>query len=103
MLKNSSKYESQNLAGERSELPANRAGTRRLAFNKFGLTEDPRGGHCVFEWQGRELLGEVKDVILFQGYANRIALDVRFMNGEPWPIQPNARLVWMLEREAANA
>ncbi len=72
---------------------------RRLRFNKFGLTENPVGGHCTMEYQGRELLGEVKDVILTQGYANRLVLDVRFMNGEPWPIQPPAVLVNMLERE----
>ncbi len=92
-----------NLSNATSESPANRAGMRRLAFNRWGLIDDPRGGHCVFEWQGQELLGEVKDVILFQGYSNRIALDVRFMNGEPWPIQPSARLVWILEREVSNA
>jgi hypothetical protein len=74
---------------------------RRLRFNKYGLAEDPRGGHCVMTYQGRELLGEVKDVVTVNrpGGSRGVNLDVRFMNGEPWPIQPMAAVVNMLERE----
>lgn len=70
----------------------------KLRFSKHGLIDDPRGGHCTMEYQGRELLGEVKGIVHTQGYVNRMLLDVRFMNGEPWPIQPAAAAVEMLER-----
>jgi hypothetical protein len=72
---------------------------RRLRFNKFGLAEDPRGGHCAYTYNGHELLGEVVGVVRTDGYVNRLLLDVRFMNGEPWPVQPMAVNVEMLVRE----
>lgn len=71
--------------------------THKLAFNKFGLTENPVGGHCVLEHKGIELLGEVKEVVRNESRGFTF-LRVVFMNGEAWPIQPTAASVNMLER-----
>ena len=70
----------------------------RLKFNKFGLAQNPIGGHCTYEHEGRTLIGEVTGVVLEQGYCNRLKLQVKHFNGEPWPVQPMAVLVDMLER-----
>ena len=71
----------------------------KLKFNKFGLVSNPIGGHCTYEHEGRLLIGEVKGVVLKQGYTNRLLLDVQHFNGDPWPIQPLACMVEMLERD----
>lgn len=74
--------------------------THKLSFGKFGLTENPIGGHCVLEHEGRELLGEVKEVVRNERRGFTF-LRVVFMNGEAWPIQPTAASVNMLSRQAA--
>lgn len=70
----------------------------KLKFNKFGLAQDPRRGHCTYQYQGRQILGEVIGVTRSENRGFTF-LKVRFFNGEPWPIDPIAANVEMLERD----
>lgn len=70
---------------------------RRLQYGKFGLAEDPVGLHVVMPWKGRELLGEVMDMYRSEPTGS-IHLAVRHFNREPWPIDPVASVVQVLER-----
>lgn len=71
----------------------------KLQYGKFGLSTDPRGAHVTLEHCGRTLLGEVvgarRDEVL-----GAVLLTVRHFNGEPWPIEPGALAVDVLERDA---
>lgn len=69
----------------------------KLQASKFGLTQDPRGGHCTLEYQGRTLIGEVTGV--YRNNHGYTLLTVKHFNGEPWPLDPSAMVVEMLERE----
>ena len=71
-------------------------GTRKLKFTRYGLAEDPRGAHVVFEYKNRTLLGEVIGVS--RDFNGSIHLEVRNFNGEPWPVAPLACLCRMLIR-----
>lgn len=75
----------------------------KLRFNKFGLVDDPRGGHCTYTYHGQEILGEVVGVERSESRGFTF-LKVRYLNGEPWPFDPIAANVNMLERtyETAN-
>ena len=64
------------------------------------LTKDPRHAHVMLHWDGRDLLGEVTDV----DYDGRFyRLKVRHFNGEPWPLEPVASVVRVLERQYGSA
>jgi hypothetical protein len=49
------------------------------------------------EFEGRTLVGEVVGHSRYHSLG--IALVVHHFNGEPWPIQPNATLVEILEQK----
>lgn len=70
----------------------------KLQFGRFGLKQDPRGGHCTMEYQGRTLIGEVMDVYRSE-VRGMTHLKVRHFNGESWPLDPAAVMVDMLERD----
>ena len=70
----------------------------KLRLGKYGLLDNPVGGHCTLKWEDRTLLGEVVSV-----YRNEIRgithLRVKHFNGEMWPLEPAATAVDMLERD----
>lgn len=70
----------------------------KLQLGKYGLRQDPRGGHCTMLWQGRMLIGEVTDVYRSDA-RGMLHLKVKHFNGEQWPIDPHVLAVNMLERE----
>lgn len=72
---------------------------RKFTRNKYGLTENPIGAQVTFEYQRRTLLGDVKGIKI-DPVTNAITLIVRHFNGEPWPIEPLAVLVNVLERKS---
>lgn len=69
----------------------------KLQLGKFGLTHDPRGAHVTLTLAGRDLIGEVI-AARYDEVAGCIRLTVRHFNGEPWPIEPTALAVNVLER-----
>jgi len=58
--------------------------TRAFRFNKYGLTEDPRGAQVTWTVRDRIFLADVIDY-----YRNEVTgatmLKVRHFNGEPMP------------------
>ena len=71
------------------------------AFNRKGdLVNDPTGAQIVFVRapHGR-LLGDVRDH--YRDEDGTVRLVVTHFNGERWPIDPPAALVWVLERTYA--
>ena len=66
----------------------------RFEYGRFGLKQDPRGAHVTLTYEGRKLLGTV--VGFYRDVGAR--LKVRFMCGDPWPINPVASAVDVLER-----
>lgn len=61
---------------------------------------DPRGAHVTMRYHGRTILGEVVRVRVEDSEGERIrVLDVRYFNGEPWPVSPYFMAVEVLERE----
>lgn len=66
---------------------------------KYGLKVDPRGAQIAFDYQGRTLLGDVTGV-RYDEVTGCIRLTVRHFNGEPWPIEPPASSVMVLERNS---
>ena len=74
----------------------------RLTFDRRGdVKEDPRGAQIVFcrEPHGN-LLGDVREWYRDEDETPR--LRVTFFNGEPWPVDPPAALVCVLERTYAE-
>ena len=69
---------------------------RKLRFGKFGLTEDPRRYFVRMEWKGRVLLGNVAGVRRDETLGATI-LTVRHFNGEPWPVEPGAGSVFVID------
>ena len=71
----------------------------RFTFNRRGdIKEDPRGAQVTFSRDPHgTLLGDVRDAYRDEDGTPR--LRVTFFNGEPWPVDPPAALVWVLERE----
>jgi hypothetical protein len=60
----------------------------RLRFSKFGLLDDPRGGHAIFTLGTRDYLVEVTDVFCTPdtGYrGSSVMLRTRHLNGEAGP------------------
>jgi len=68
---------------------------RRFRFNKFGLAENPVGRHVYLDYQGRRLLGEVRECYRRET-PSAIMLKVNHFNGEPWPIEPTATVVQII-------
>ena len=71
----------------------------RFKFDRRGnVVGDPRGAQITFTRDPyRTLLGDVRDSYRDEDETPR--LRVTFFNGEPWPVDPPAALVWVLERE----
>ena len=64
------------------------------------LVGDPRGAQVTFTRDPHgKLLGDVYDSYRDEDGTPR--LRVRHFNGEPWPVDPPAALVWVLERPYA--
>jgi len=70
----------------------------RFKFNHYGLTVNPVGAQVTLPWQGRTLLGDVVGCYRSET-RGVIHLIVRYFNGEPWPIEPAAVAVEVLERD----
>lgn len=70
----------------------------KFTFGKFGIQENPIGTQVTLDYNGRTLLGDVKGC-----YRSEILgctkLIVHHFNGNPWPINPSAAVVEVLERE----
>lgn len=58
------------------------------------------GGHCTMTWKGRKLLGQIvsQGIVALPGGTQGVRLTVKHMNGSPWPVEPLAALVDVLER-----
>jgi hypothetical protein len=63
---------------------------------KYGLKQNPVGAQVKMSWQGRTLLGDVKECYMdaFEGVT---LLRVNHFNGEPWPLDPHVFSVTVLE------
>ena len=74
----------------------------RFSFDKRGdIVGDVRGAQVVFtrEPYGK-ILGDVRE--WYRDEDETPCLRVTFFNGEPWPVDPPAALVWVLERTYAT-
>lgn len=58
---------------------------RKIKVTNGYLAENPRWLCVCMDYEGRTLLGKVRD---WYRDADGIKLDVRHFNGEPWPLQP---------------
>ena len=67
-------------------------------FKRNGdLACDPIGAQIVFTRAPHgKMLGDVRD--FYRDEDGTVCLVVTHFNGEPWPIDPPAALVWVLER-----
>ena len=75
----------------------------KFAMTKYGFASDPRGAHVTMQWQGRTLLGEVTSAYYDDAsYVPYVRLRIRHFNGEPWPIEPTAMSIDVLERTQAG-
>lgn len=63
----------------------------------FFLDCDPWRAHVTLAIDGRVLLGEVVDA-WYDKASGCVRLRVRHFNGEPWPCEPSALDVDVLER-----
>lgn len=70
---------------------------RRLKTLQGPLVENPIGYHVRLPYQGRELLGTVKNCYRTEEYAPRVVLQIQHFNGEMWPIEPSYTVVEVLE------
>jgi len=70
----------------------------KFPYGKFGLACDPRHAQVRMEYKGRTLLGDVSGCYRAEDGAPGTRLVVRHFNGEPWPFDPPALLVDVLER-----
>lgn len=60
----------------------------RLRFSRFGLLDDPRGGHAIFSLNGRDYLVEVTGIFKQERGDYRgpgLILRTRHLNGEQGP------------------
>lgn len=69
----------------------------KAEFSKYGPKHDYRGAHVTLSWQGKDLLGTIKDI-----YRDPVlcvcVCRVIHMNGEEWPIRPGLGALNILER-----
>lgn len=73
----------------------------KFQIGRFGMRADPRGAHVRLEIGGRTLLGEVRSSY-YDERLRQTMLRVRHFNGEPWPFDPAALAVDVLERDHAS-
>lgn len=73
---------------------------RKLRFTRWGLAENPTGQYVAMQLRDSLLLGEVTG---FERNEVRgmIMLTVKHFNGEPWPFQPAALAVDVLDNPYA--
>ena len=69
----------------------------KFQMTKYGFKGDPRDAHVTLTYQGRELLGKVVGFCR-DDVCGATLLEVRYLNGEEWPIQPHVFAVDVLER-----
>lgn len=69
---------------------------RKLKFNKWGLTENPRNLLCTLRIKDRTYLGEIRDAE-YNHVLGVTQLTVRHFNGELWPLKPSALAVDILQ------
>jgi len=67
-------------------------------MGKHGLSCDPRHVQVSLNWKGRTLLGDVQGARR-DPVTGATLLEVRHFNGEPWPIDPVALAVDVLDRD----
>lgn len=76
--------------------------TTRLPMDGRGrLLADPRGAQVRFRHHGRDLLGDVIGT-RFDPVTGTVRLAVQHFDGSPWPVQPPARAVDVLERHECD-
>ena len=58
------------------------------------------GAHVTMPWKGSTLLGKIigQGIVPLPDGTRGVRLTVRHLNGEPWPIEPLATLITLLER-----
>jgi hypothetical protein len=61
----------------------------------IGAARVPIGAHVVRDFEGRKLIGEVVESFERTGC---MRLRVKHFNGEPWPVEPLANSVEVLDR-----
>lgn len=71
----------------------------KMQFTKYGVAQDYRGAHATLSYHGRTLLGTI--VNIWRDHIGYTRLTVRHFNGEPWPFEPCATSVNILDRDAA--
>ena len=72
---------------------------RAIKHHRGRLAEDPRGLIVSLAWHGRTLLGDVMACRYQEHPCAGFFLTVRHFNGEPWPIEPGASAVRVIERD----
>jgi hypothetical protein len=75
----------------------------KAELGKYGPKHDYRTAHVVLEYQGRTLLGEIKDVYYRETGASGFFCKVRHFCGDPWPIEPSLLALEILERTYETA
>lgn len=69
---------------------------RKLKFGRWGLMENPKQLHCAFDYSGRTYLGNIEQAF-YDHVTGTTRLKVRHFNGEPWPVDPPAANVRILD------
>jgi hypothetical protein len=69
----------------------------RAEFGKHGPKHDYRGAQAVLQWDGRTLLGDVREVYR-SSFSSYWRAKVTHFNGEPWPIEPVLMALEILPR-----
>lgn len=72
--------------------------SRPVKFSRFGLDENPVGFQVMLKIRERTYLGDVTGFYRREGVAPVTMLKVRHFNGEPWPFDPAASAVRVLDR-----
>lgn len=72
--------------------------SRPIKFSRFGLAERPVGLQVKLTIGERTYLGDVTGFYLSEGYSPAVMLKVKHFNGEPWPFDPAASAVRVLDR-----
>ena len=69
----------------------------KAELTKYGPKHDYRGAHVTLTYQGRELLGTVKD-IWYCELTGVYRCAISHFCGDPWPIEPRLGALEILER-----
>lgn len=69
----------------------------KAEFTKFGPKHDYRGAHVTLEYQGRTLIGTLREVFRdeMRGYMH---CRVQHFCGDWWPVEPCLGAIEILER-----